>query len=239
DRQATADLPAAKRLQLAIMLCEALAMAGDAAPALAEWQDLAQHRSELAPELARRLDIGYLRAAMRRQDSDAVVAALTAAMQGATDADREERGKPLRDCVQQTLLEQVAAANDSATIDALMRIADLASNALASGDAAAALKTEWEAGVVARRDALIDAILDESSNETDVAGRLQGFDHKVVISRIHARLSSIKPTTSGPAADRETALIALARRFAPEWQGYAPGVSPEERDEALAQLIAG
>ncbi len=239
DRQATADLPVAKRLQVAVMLCEALAMAGDSEPALAEWQDLAQHRTELAPELARRLDVGYLQAAMRRRNSDAVVAALTAAMQGVTDADREARGKPLRDCVQQALTEQIAVANDGATIDALTRLVELASKALATGDAASSLKAEWEAGVVARRDALIDAVLDQSSNETDVADRLQGFDPKVVISRIHARLSSIKPTTSGPAADRETALIALARRFAPEWQGYAPGVSPEERDKALAQLIAG
>ncbi|MCB9855401.1 MAG: HEAT repeat domain-containing protein [Phycisphaerales bacterium] len=239
DRQAMAELSATNRVLLSVNLGESLYLSGDAAAALAEWQDASQYRSEMPPEMARRFDTGLLRSAMHIGDNATVVNAIKSAVGATGEAERGECLQALRSCLEGTIPIRVSAAQSGEAIALLYALIDPAVDALESGDEAAALKRDWASRIDARRDALIDALLDDQTKESTVAEHLQGFDRKVVISRIHARLVSMKQTTTGPASDREAALIALARQIVPEWPGYAPGISVEERDRALEQLIAG
>lgn len=239
DRQAMAELSPAKRTQISVILGESLQLSGDAAAALAEWQDASQFRRESSPDLGRRIDLGLIRSAMCVGKNDVVVGAIKTALDATVEPDRADYARQLRASLDETMTSRVAAAQTGEAIASLSALVNPVVDGLAAGDDAAALKSDWTSRIVARRDALIDALLDEQVKEPSVAERLQVFDRKVVISRIHARLASIQQTTTGPASDREAALIALARQIVPEWPGYSPGISVEERDKALKQLIAG
>lgn len=239
DRDAVAELSAPRRLQVDAMLGDALLKSGDAAGALTELQAVAQQPGDIPAEVAQDVYRSLARSAMRVGNNDAVAGALSAALKSTPEAERAARASDLRTLMNAELTSRIAAANSGEAIASLYALVEPAAGALASGDEASAIKSSWTAQISARRDALIDSLLDEQTGGTSVATKLEPFDKKVVLGRIHARLSSLKQTTSGPAMDREAALIALARQLAPDWPGYAPGTADEERSKMLDQLISG
>lgn len=239
DRDASTELTPSKRLQVALSLAEALLRSGDVSGALLEWQDVAQQRGSLSQDLAQRVDLGLVRAGMRAGQNDAVFGALTTALAGMSGDERAARADVLRKCFETELASRTAAAPSPEAIASIYALIGPAASALATGDEISSTRDAWRIRVDSRRDVLIDALLDEQTGETTIADKLQLFDKQAVINRIHARLASIKATTSGPALDREVALIALARQLAPEWPGYTPGIPVEERARALEKLIAG
>lgn len=239
DRAASNELTPRKRLLVGVMLADALLRSGDTAAALTEYQGVATQRNELPKETARQVDVGLIRSAMRGGKYEAVVAAIRASLGSEAKADQAARSSVFRKVVDEALSAQIAAAQDGKSIAALNKFIGLASSALESGDDTTALASSWASRLAVRRDALIDALLDEQTPENTAADRFKDFDKKVVISRIHARLSAIQQTTTGPSQDREAALIALARQLAPNWPGYEPGVPVEARKKALDELIAG
>lgn len=86
-----------------------------------------------------------------------------------------------------------------------------------------------------KRDAAIDHLLTTMAGDPDAEDRLVKDDQTAVLSRIYRKLAA-SPATSSPAADNEERLVKLARRLAPQWQGYASDASSLEKADSLAKL---
>jgi HEAT repeat protein len=239
DRDATNELTAAKRMEVALILGDSLLRAGEHVAALTELQDVAQYRSEFSNDLVNRMDTGLVSSAMRASKFDEVVKFLVSAMSATSEMDKRSKREALQNCFDEELVSCLANAKSGTEIAALAKLMNPAVTALGVEDPEGALARKWNASIASRRDAMIDELLELETGESSVAQELQKFETPAVIARIHAKLAAMKQTTSGPAAEREAALIALARQFVPGWAGYDPGNSVEERSKALDQLIAG
>lgn len=239
DRDATNELTAGKRLEVTLMLGDALLRAGDYSGALTEFQEVSQFRSELSKEVVLRIEADLVRSGMRAGRHEDVVKSLSGSLNATSEGERDSRRELLRQCLEQELEASVSAAASGEAIASLTMLVEQAAAALGGGEVGTAFQSRCKAAIDARRDTVIDGLLELEPNEAGIAEKLQSFDKPAVVSRIHAKLTSIKPTTTGPVFDREAALIALTRKIVPEWPGYTPGNSTDERTKALDQLIAG
>lgn len=88
---------------------------------------------------------------------------------------------------------------------------------------------------ISRRDAAIDGVLATLPNDPEAESKLIQDDNNAVLSRVYRRLSA-PPASSTPTMDSDDRLIKLARRLAPQWNGYALDASPEQKAESLSRL---
>ena len=242
DRDVANQLTTSDRTQIAMVLADALFQSGDTAAALVEWRELASRRVELTPEDAARVDEGMVRGSMRVGDVGAAISAAGAGLRATPpEADRDAKQRLMRQWIDSEMTSHLASVQSAEAIASLFMLTDpnFGASTLGGGDEVASLQAAWTRRIEDRRNVLIDSLLDEKTSEASVAEKLKTFPKDAVIGRIHERLSSIKQTTSGPASDREAALIRMARQLSPEWPGYAPGTSVEERSKALKKLISG
>lgn len=99
-------------------------------------------------------------------------------------------------------------------------------------------EAEWAAArqnVEARRDAVIESLLDAIVSDPQAEERLFQLGRDAVLPKIHQRLVA-RSATSAPADESEARLVRLARRLLPTWTGFNGGSTADDRAAALEAL---
>ncbi len=145
--------------------------------------------------------------------------------------------------VRQTLLHQLRLRLDEAAsptrFAALLSLIDLAARSadeVFPAPMSAAVRTELAAfreESLQKRHGLIDRLVADAGRDQETTEKLIAFGPALVLPAVHHRLVGTD-AASGPAVD-EAALVALARRLAPDWAGYDPS-DAAARSAALDEL---
>jgi len=143
---------------------------------------------------------------------------------------------PLADVVRQELRARISGADDATNLEDALRLISL------STEFARKVGPSFEQEIdtirtvaISKRDAAIDHLLAALANDPDAENKLIKDNPAVVLSRIYQILTAA-PTGSAPVAEAEERLVKLARRLAPQWQGYPADAVPEKKAAALSEL---
>lgn len=86
-----------------------------------------------------------------------------------------------------------------------------------------------------RRNADVDRLLATLATDPEAESKLFQHGRQAVLPKVYQRLLD-PPTTTAPSADSETRLVRLARRLAPNWQGFEATDDEPQRRAALKAL---
>ncbi len=236
--QRATELGPVERVAIQERIGDARILIGDFKSAASAFEQAATGDEDAVVTSRSRLNLKALDARLRGGEDDAAFEKLTAILNGG-NGEPSESAKSAGELVVGEA-DRRLSANDTAgairIIDKCQPLCDRLGSAHA--DKVAQLRAEAVALQAGASDVEIDPMLAGAPTDPEAERRL--MDQRArALSRIHARL--IRPQSTPAAtrpADMESTLIALARRFAPDWRGYDQQSSPAERGRALTELAA-
>lgn len=236
--QRVSELGPVERIAIQERIGDARVAIGDFKAAAGSFEQAATGDDEAVVASRERLNLKILDARLRGGEDDPGVEKLTAILNGG-NGEPSDSVKSAGGLVSAEVNRRLDAGDAAGAIRLLDKIQPHLGRL---GDAKAAklalLRTEAETLQAGASDLEIDPILATAPTDPDAAHRL--MEHRArTLSRIHARL--VRPVTTSAAtrpADVESSLIALARRFAPDWRGFDPQSTAAERSQALTDLAS-
>jgi len=228
------ELGPVERIAIQERIGDARMVIGDFKAAATAFEQAATGDDEATRQSIPRLHLKTVDARLRGGEDDEAVLKLTTALNGdpATD-DADAASKLVLDEVQRRLTVQdlVGAIR---LLDKCESLREKLGSAYVSE--ATLLRVEGLAMQGGVSDEEIDRLLTASADDAEAVDRLTELKVRV-LARIHARLVRPQTTTAATRpADTQAGLIAVARRFAPDWRGFGEQATAAERSEALADL---
>lgn len=143
--------------------------------------------------------------------------------------------RPLADVLRDELAQRVATADDSSDLDQALKLAALSTEfAEKVGADFAQELAELRSDAIVKRDQIIDGLLSQLAGDPEAEGKLMKDNPHAVLSRIYQKLAVAPAAPLGNGAEER--LVRLARRIAPQWQGYSADTTPEKRAASLNDL---
>jgi HEAT repeat protein len=143
--------------------------------------------------------------------------------------------KPLAVALREEIAARIASADEAVDLDQALKLATLTANFVQGvGPEFVRELDDLRARALVKRDAVIDGLLSRLAGDPDAEGKLIKDNPKAVLTRIYQKLT-VAPDIASPHDDEER-LIRLARRIAPEWEGYSADSSPDKKAESLNDL---
>lgn len=143
--------------------------------------------------------------------------------------------QPLARALCDELEARIASADDALDLESAMKLTTLSGKfAESAGPDVARDLAAWRAQAIAKRDGIIDDLLSQLAGDPEAEARLMKDNPQAVLSRIYQKLAGAPESV--PANGDEELLVRLARRLAPQWEGYSADTTPEERTASLNDL---
>ncbi len=143
---------------------------------------------------------------------------------------------PIAEAIRREIKTRISAAKDATGFAEARNLIDLSGDfSRRAGEAFTQELTALRNELAAKRNADVRRLLDAIATDSEAESKLVQMGRQAVMPHLYERLIE-QPTTTGPAQDVEARLLRLAKRLAPNWQGYETTSTEAERRTAIESL---
>lgn len=142
---------------------------------------------------------------------------------------------PIAETIRREVAARIAAAKDATGFAEARNLLEMSSDfARKAGEPFANDLAAMREELAAKRNADVSRLLDAIATDPEAESKLFQLGRQAVLPQVYLRLTRQTDATASP--EVEARLLRLAKRLAPNWQGYEPNGNEEQRRGAMESL---